>query len=205
MPSILHLLYNTLTQIDENRTLFEQAVLVDVGGAGFPKGLAIKRAQGLFANFSKTLENMEKNTIKEHKYEFNELWEGLPVDPLAKLLYDLDIDGIDEQYQEKMKKRRQMFDISNFNIYFSSLKKKEISQKYLEFLKLENNSQNWEFILDLLQLKKYCERNKIDLANEKLFQIYTNYLLDGSKKQLNMDKGERNELIKNIETIYQWN
>jgi DNA-directed RNA polymerase subunit N (RpoN/RPB10) len=148
---------------------------------------------------------MEKNTIKEHKYEFNELWEGLPVDPLAKLLYDLDIDGIDEQYQEKMKKRRQMFDISNFNIYFSSLKKKEISQKYLEFLKLENNSQNWEFILDLLQLKKYCERNKIDLANEKLFQIYTNYLLDGSKKQLNMDKGERNELIKNIETIYQWN
>jgi hypothetical protein len=61
---------NTLTQIDENRTLFEQTVLVDVGGAGFPKGLAIKRAQGLFANFSKTLENMEKNTTNMNSMNF---------------------------------------------------------------------------------------------------------------------------------------
>jgi hypothetical protein len=190
---------NTLTQIDENRTLFEQSILVDVGGAGFPKGLSIKRAQGLYASFSKTLEMMDKKTIKEHKYEFNELWEGLPVDPLAKLLYDLDIDGTDQQFQEKMKKRRQVFEISNFNLFFSSLKKKEISQMYLEFLKLEKNSQPWEFILDLSQLKKYFERNKIELFNEKLSQICKTYIASGSSKQIKMENSERKELLKQIE------
>jgi hypothetical protein len=189
----------TVTQIDDQRTLVDQSLMVDVGGTGFPLGLSAKRAQGLQGNFLKILENMEKKTIKEHKYEFNELWEGIPVNPFGKLLYDLDIDSIDSLYEEKMKKRKEVFNISNYCVHFQALQKKDIAQKYHHFLIQENISDSWDFIIDIQKLTKYWEKKNFDKTSEKLKEILKFYIYEDSPKKIEMSKESRNELIQNIE------
>ena len=75
----------------------------------------------------------------DFKYELNELWEGIPKDPIGKLLWDLNIPQKDFQFKEKMEKRKKVFDISSYLIHFSCLKRKEISDIYYKFLEIEKN------------------------------------------------------------------
>jgi hypothetical protein len=191
---------NSLTQIDENRTLFQHTAMVDLGGTGFPKGITTKRAQGIQANTAKYLSTMgDKITIKDHKYEFNELWEGLPVDPLAKLLYDLDIDGIDEQYQQKMKKRKEIFNISNYMLYFTCLENKEIEKAYFKFLQSEQNETSWEFLKEVKKLKFLHEKQKFELESLLLKEIIETFILVSSPKDLFIAKEDREEIVSKVQ------
>ena len=128
-----------ITEIDENKTIFEQIAMIDIAKP-FPKYNLQKRSQTLHSNYLKTLKSLGAiKKIQNINLELNTLWEGLPIKPVGKLLADLNIDKIDEAYKEKIEKRKKVFDISNYVIHFSSLKRKEIEKVYYEFLKSEHN------------------------------------------------------------------
>jgi hypothetical protein len=126
-----------LTQVDEQKTLYEQIGMVDIGRS-ISKNALQKRCQTMYTSFSKKLKSSEND--KNSKVEFSKLWEGLPIRPIAKLLVDLNIEEVDKKYAEKIAKRKKVFDISNFVLHFTSLKRKEIEKVYYQFLQNEHNS-----------------------------------------------------------------
>jgi hypothetical protein len=120
------------------------------------------------------------------------------VNPFGKLLYDLDIDSIDQLHEEKMKKRKEVFNISNFCVHFQALQKGEIALKYHHFLIQENLSDSWDFILDVQKLTKFWERKNFDKASEKLKEILIFYIYLDSPKKIEIPQDSRKELIQNI-------
>jgi hypothetical protein len=191
-----------LTQIDENRTLYEYIFMLDLGGkTKVPKLLLAKlRASSEFSAYSKKMKGIPKNaTFEDYKYELNKLWEGLPVDPLGKLIMDLDIQGMDKAYKEKIEKRKQVFVSSNFLIYFNCLQRKEIAEKYFEFLKLEFNSDSWEFIMNVDQMKKLNEKQKFEEEKLMAKKNADEYFRKESPKFLSIEEGLITELLKNLE------
>jgi hypothetical protein len=124
----------------------------------------------------------------------NELWEGLPKDPIGKLLWDLDISGQNKQFKEKMEKRRKVFDISNYVIHFSALKRKEISEAYYQFLEQEHNTDGWDFIMQFNLLKKLNERGKFKDEKETVDRILNDFILPKSPKDLCLNE----EIIKEL-------
>jgi hypothetical protein len=191
-----------ITEIDENKTLYEYIFMLDLGGkTKIPKVLITKmRASSEFAAYSKKMKGIPKEAkLEDYKYEMNKLWEGLPVDPLGKLLMDLDIDGMDKAYKEKIEKRKQVFVSSNFLIHFNCLKRKEIAEKYFEFLKLEFNSDSWEFIMNVDEMKKLHEKSKFEEEKLKAKKIADEYFREDSPKYLSIDEGWIEDLIKNLE------
>jgi hypothetical protein len=141
----------------------------------------------------------DRKTLLDNKYELNELWEGLPKDPVGKLLWDLDIAGQDKQHKEKMEKRKKVFDISKYIIHFSSLKRKEISQAYYQFLKEEHNSDSWDFILECSNLKKLNEKGKSKQESEKVTEIVNTFIEQNSPKDLCIGEERIKELKQNLD------
>jgi hypothetical protein len=191
----------TLTAIGD-KTLFQQVSMVDLGTKS-SDGAAVftKLIQGFQTNISKALKTMTKETkISDFKYQLNQLWEGKPVQPIGKLLVDLDIDSIDKEYEEKMQKRKNVFNISNFILHFSSLKRKEISKKYYEFLKSEHNSDSWDFILDVNSLRNLHEKRKFQEEQETLEHILNQYIHDKSPKDLSINKELKSELMQSLDS-----
>jgi hypothetical protein len=190
----------TLTAIGD-KTLFQQVSMVDLGAKSSDgAGVFMKLIQGFQTNITKGLKSMTKETkISDFKYQFNELWEGRPVQPVGKLLIDLDIDSIDKEYEEKMEKRKNVFNISNYILHFSSLKRKEIAKKYYEFLKSEHNSDSWDFILDINSLRSLHEKRKFQEEQEGLEQILKQYIHENSPKDLSINKELKTELMQRLE------
>jgi hypothetical protein len=192
-----------LTQVDENRTFVQMINMTDFGGKKLDvNAIAVKFYEHMQMGIEKMLKSMNKNEkISSHKYALNELWEGLPVDPIGKLLMDLDIESIDKAHQEKMEKRKQVFNISNFILHFSALKTKEISEKYYEFLKKEHNTDSWDFILDVNKLKVAFEKNRPKETQIQLLEkILKTYIHENSPKDLTIEKELKTKLLSRLET-----
>eukprot|EP01080_Neovahlkampfia_damariscottae_P001473 gene1473-12091_t len=174
-----------LTAVGEKKTLVEQVIAGDVGGKGISNSLAEKRLLGITSNLHKKLKELgDRTKIKDFKYEFNDLWEGIPNEPLGKLIYDLDIDSQDEEHQKKMDKRNQVFDLSNFAVNFTAIRKRDVEIVYYNFLKSETNTISWDFIIDFLKLLKLQARKKEDLMDMKLSDIVKTYFDKGARKNL---------------------
>eukprot|EP01080_Neovahlkampfia_damariscottae_P005007 gene5007-8605_t len=187
-----------ITEIDENKTMFEQIAMIDIAKS-LTKSHVQKRAQTMHANYLKKLKTLGNAQIKDYKLDLNTLWEGLPVKPIGKLLSDLQIDKADEVYQEKIEKRKKVFDISNYVVHFSSLKRKEIEKVYYEFLKLEHNTDSWDFISEVNVLQKLGEKKKFKDESKKIEQIISLYILPKSSRDLSISKEKRDELFSNLE------
>jgi hypothetical protein len=185
-----------LTKVDENRTYVQMINMTDFGGKKLDtNAAAVKFYEHMQMGIEKMLKSMEKNEkISAHKYALNELWEGLPVDPVGKLLMDLDIESIDKAHQEKMEKRKQVFNTSNYMLHFSALKIKEISEKYYEFLSKEHNTDSWDFILDVNKLRSAFEKNR-GKESQILQKILETYINDKSPKDLSIEKELKDELL----------
>jgi hypothetical protein len=189
-----------ISSVGENKTWVQFVSCADLGGKVDGNAVVIKLVQGFQHKIGNGLKAIGKNAkISEFKYALNELWEGLPVDPIGKLLMDLDIDSIDKVYQEKMEKRKEVFISSNFVIHFKSLKRKEISEAYLKFLKLKNNSDSWELVSEISQLRNLNEKRYFEKENEKLKHILSTYIDDKSPKDLSINKDLKDELKRNLQ------
>jgi hypothetical protein len=199
-----------VTEIKENKVIVEYISTVDIGGYK-PSKTLLKYVRNFFLQIFK-IGNQNQNiiyknnerlgdrkTLLDNKYELNELWEGLPKDPVGKLLWDLDIAGQDKQYKEKMEKRKKVFDISKYVIHFSSLKRKEISQAYYQFLKEEHNSDSWDFILECSNLKKLNEKGKSKQESEKVTEIVNTFIEQNSPKDLCIGEERIKELKQNLD------
>ena len=189
-----------ITEIDEKSTLYEFTSTMDINFNSetpnwFLEYYTTEFLKGIMKNYD-SLNGCKK--ISDFKYDFNDLWQGLPKDPIGKLLYDLDIDGQDKQYSEKMEKRRKVFDISNFIIHFSSLKRKEINENYLEFLKEEHNTDSWDFVLKYNLLKKLNEKSKYKQENDLLNEIIETFIETKSSKDLCLDPKKIEEIKEKV-------
>jgi hypothetical protein len=187
-----------VTEIKENHCVFEYISTVDLD-IKLPKKFLEPTGTQVYYDTMKNLERIgDRTKLIDHKYDFNELWEGLPKDPVGKLLWDLDIPGQDKQYQEKMEKRKQVFDISNYLVHFSALKRKEIAGAYYEFLKSEHNSDSWDFIMEYNTLKKFHEKGKFKQEAEKVELIMKTFIEPKSPRDLCVEKEKYTELKSNL-------
>eukprot|EP01080_Neovahlkampfia_damariscottae_P006263 gene6263-10270_t len=199
-----------LTYIDKNTTMFDMCITYDIKRKTKYWALDII-VNGLHNSISKEYSKTPRR-IADMKFEFNELWEGLPVQPFGKLIWDLDIDGLDEQYQQKMEKRKKVFQLSNYVVHFSSLKKKEIKDAYIKFLKSQHNTDSWDFISEYLVLKKLNEKSQFEKENKKVEEILKTYIEPKSSKDLCLSKDKIEDLkdclsnrIKNYPTFKYFN
>jgi hypothetical protein len=190
-----------ISSVGENKTWVQFLSCGDLGGKVDGNGVLTKLAQGFQHKIGNGLKAIGKDAkISDFKYALNELWEGLPVDPIGKLLMDLDIDSIDKEYKEKMEKRKNVFITTDFLIHFKSLKRKEISEAYIRFLKLEHNSDSWEFISEVSELRNLNEKRNFEKENQKLEKILSTYVNDKSPKDLSLEKGLKDELLSNLQS-----
>eukprot|EP01080_Neovahlkampfia_damariscottae_P009597 gene9597-1799_t len=188
-----------ITRIDDETTLFEHITTFDILIPAATLGLEI-RANQYYSEIYGALQKLgDKKKILDYKYELNELWEGLPVDPFGKMLWDLDIDGKDKLHKEKMEKRKKVFNISNYIIHFSSLKRKEINDVYMKFLNEEHNMDSWDFIVDYNSLKKLNEKSKFEDENNMIKKIMTTYIEPKSPKDLCISQEVIQELSERLE------
>jgi hypothetical protein len=174
-----------LTRIDDKTTLLEQTTTIDVGSKSFNKSVLEKMGTVLHEQIITEHKNLgDSKKISEYKYDLIDLWEGLPKNPIGKLLWDLDIIEQDKQYSDKMEKRKKVFDISNYVIHFSSLKKKDINSAYYKFLKDEHNTDSWDFVVQYNLLKKLNEKSKFKEENAKVEEILKTFIEPKSEKDL---------------------
>eukprot|EP01080_Neovahlkampfia_damariscottae_P009657 gene9657-1864_t len=194
---------NIFTVIDDNRTMFEQITAFDVGGNGFSTSMMEKRYTSLYSSYSKKLKELRnRKKISDFTLEFNDLHEGFPKEPLGKLIYDLDIDGQDEEYRKRMEKRNQVFDLSKFVVRFSAIKRKEIEVSYYEFLKKECNTDSWDFIIDFVELVNiYQKKKKEDIVKLKLKHIIDTYIERKSRKNLSLVDKDQKEILEFVNDI----
>jgi hypothetical protein len=203
MKAVQYFAYSSfsMVQVDENRTFVQQLTLADFGGS---KKLDIHAVSTkFFQHFQMSTEKMLKSMetdekISSHKYALNELWEGLPVDPVGKLLMDLNLEATNKSHQEKMEKRLKVFNPSNYVFHFSALKRKEISDKFYEFLKKEHNSDSWDFILDVNKLRLAFEKKNKEKETEILQHVMDTYIQEKSKKDLSLDGDLKQELFSSL-------
>jgi hypothetical protein len=205
MKAVQYFAYSSfsMTQVDENRTFVQQLTLADFGGSKKLDIAAVstKFFQHFQMSTEKMLKSMEKDEkISSHKYALNELWEGLPIDPVGKLLMDMDLESTNKSHQEKMEKRLKVFIPSNYVFHFNALKRKEISDKFYEFLKKEHNSDSWDFILDVNKLRIAYEKKNKEKENETLQHIMDNYIVEKSPKDLSLDENLKEELFSSLKT-----
>eukprot|EP01080_Neovahlkampfia_damariscottae_P003986 gene3986-7242_t len=98
-------------KIDENKTLFQEVTLGNIGGWGtndsFVKMVLKNRANGLRKSVLDTCSKFPDNVkISDFKEKFNKMNEdGKPMDMYGKVLVDLDIEKMDERYKTSMKNK----------------------------------------------------------------------------------------------------
>eukprot|EP01080_Neovahlkampfia_damariscottae_P000003 gene3-4254_t len=187
-----------ITYVNEKTTRYDFTSTYDVNIASASWSIDYTAAS-LRTTFLDAISKLgNRRHIADYKYEFNELWEGLPVDPFGKLLWDLNIEEQDKQHQAKMEKRKKVFQISNYVVHFSALKKKEINNAYIKFLKEEHNTDSWDFISEYSTLKKLNEKSRFEKENEKIKEIMKTYIEPNSPKDLCLSESERNDLKERV-------
>eukprot|EP01080_Neovahlkampfia_damariscottae_P003985 gene3985-7241_t len=109
----LHMFDYTLRKfqkIDENKTLFQEVTLGNFGGWGksdsFVKMVIKSRASGLRKSVLDTCSRFSDDVkISDFKEKFNKMnEEGIPMDMYGKVLIDLDIEKMDEEYKYSLNK-----------------------------------------------------------------------------------------------------
>eukprot|EP01080_Neovahlkampfia_damariscottae_P001362 gene1362-11984_t len=199
------------TEIAENRTMIERINVIDMGLSGVPKVLVDKRLEQFYSSTVKSIESFgEKKKIKDFKYEFTDLWEGIPLQPMGKLLYDLDIDRKDEEHRKKIEKRNQVFDLSNFTVQFSAVKKREIEEAYYSFLKKEFNTESWDFIVAFNYILNLHSKKKNNLLQIKLDELISIFIKENSAITISSQECEKiletrenlSKCIENINHVY---
>jgi hypothetical protein len=80
-----------IIKISEKKSKFiSNCVVHGVSGTlGYPKTIIVKKAIQFFKLFTDGIKMADGKLIKDFKEEFNELKYGLPINPFAKMLYDL--------------------------------------------------------------------------------------------------------------------
>ena len=98
-------------KLDENKTFYQEITLTDLGGWAkgntFGNLILKERAHGIRKSTMKTSKNFSDDAkISDFKEKFSSLDEnGRPKDMYGKLLIDLDIEGMDKEYEESQKKK----------------------------------------------------------------------------------------------------
>jgi hypothetical protein len=97
-----------ITEIDVNETRFQCFNIVDgrYGKIGLPLDRVSSKCTDMWKVHANSIKKMKGKKIIDFKEEFNEIQGGLPSQPFAKLLYDLNIDQ-----QEKPKRQPKVSNI----------------------------------------------------------------------------------------------
>eukprot|EP01080_Neovahlkampfia_damariscottae_P003987 gene3987-7243_t len=113
MVKAMHMFDFTLRKfqkLDENKTLYQEVTLGNVGGwgkgEGFGKMIVKSRAAGLRKSVLETCSRFSDDVkISDFKEKFSKMNDnGTPMDMYGKVLIDLDIEKMDKEYEETLKK-----------------------------------------------------------------------------------------------------
>jgi hypothetical protein len=99
-------LMTVFQKLDESRVLFTQTHAVDVGGWASNRKVLKQLAKNRGIEFMEKLNSLilkypEDAKILDYKIELCEEKDGVPLDGFGKLLYELDIDGADKEFNSK--------------------------------------------------------------------------------------------------------
>jgi hypothetical protein len=106
------------------------------GISGVPQSFVNQKTLEFYKQFSSGLKKTKGKTIKDFKDSFNEMKSGLPLNPFAKMLYDLNLD----QY-EASKVENQVFHNILGNIQIPN-QIKEVKENFLENISIESSIPN---------------------------------------------------------------
>jgi hypothetical protein len=125
----------TVTKQSQNSSKMTLQLNIDLGFGswGVPKTLIKWKAQEIYRSYLKHVESLKSKKFQDLKGEFSEMKDGLPLNPLGKLLCDLNI------FQEEVPKHpTEIFVINNILETFKKEPSEEILQKSVENIVISN-------------------------------------------------------------------
>jgi hypothetical protein len=105
-------------------------------------------------------------------------------------------------------KMKPTFDVADYVIQFKSIfSVPEISTAWISFLKQEFNHENWQFILQLLDLEKLTKKKDHSKIVKLVESIITQFIQEKAPKELSIGKSHKDFILQEFKKVSKksWN
>jgi hypothetical protein len=176
-----------ISPLNEHQSNFSSVSILDgrFGISGVPIDLLHQKSAEFYKQFVEGIKKNKGKKISDFKEMSNEMKDGLPLDPFAKMLFDMNID----QYESKNQEKKLIINIlENINIH---------NERTNSQVKEENFMENISSSTVILDVKSNILNQKISFSREETSltdALVQNEFLDNISK--NILKNQKNSLTK---------
>jgi hypothetical protein len=175
-----------ISKVNEDQCKLETTFIIDgrFGISGLPESRLNQKRMEFYKQFSSALKKTKGKKIKDFEEEFNELKNGLPVNPFSKMLYDLNLD----QYETSKVDNQIVHNILN-NIP-KVVKKNELKDNFLENISLSKLEFKYE--KDSKEIEKSILGNILKSEEKKILkgELLNNFTSEDNSESLNFVEDE---------------
>jgi hypothetical protein len=188
---------------DKKSKFISNCVVHGVSGTlGYPKSIIVKKAVQFFKIFTDGIKMAEGKEIKDFKTEFNEMKYGLPTNPLAKILYDLN-EADSSKFKSPVKDIKLIESKNLMNNILSTVQKQESPKIKVEGNFLEKITETIVSVISPVKTEESSKKSPVrDVKKEPAFLGNISDLVESNLESKNVEDRLEGELISNISKNY---